>query len=381
MTFDLTSEQEQLLNAAAAFGRRELSADVIRDDQESRFPREKWEKAARFGIHGLPIPEEYGGSGYDLLTTVCAMEGLGYGCSDSGLLFSINAHMWSAEVPLLRFGSDWQRQRFLPRLVSGEWVGVHAITEENSGSDAFSVRTRARRDGEHYILNGSKTFITNGPIADVVVVFATVDPSAGAEGVTAFLVERGSPGFETTGGLLKMGLRTSPLGQLFLDDCRVPASHRLGVEGGGLAIFNAAMDHERACILATAVGGLRRQLETCIERARTWTRFGQTIGKFQSVSNRIADMSVRLETARLMVYKAAWLLSQGRRAALESAMAKLHVSECHVASSLAAIQTFGAYGYTADLGVERDLRDAIGGTIYSGTNDLQRVIIARLQGL
>jgi alkylation response protein AidB-like acyl-CoA dehydrogenase len=178
-----------------------------------------------------------------------------------------------------------------------------------------------------------------------------------------------------------MGLRTSPMGQIFLDDCAVPVEQRLGAEGAGMAIFNASLDHERACILGANIGSLQHQLEVCIARARTWERFGKPIGKFQSVSNRIADMTVRLETARLLLYKAAWMIASGRRASMESAMAKLYVSECMVQSSMDAIQIFGGYGYTTELGIERQLRDAVGGTIYSGTNDIQRVIIARYKGL
>jgi alkylation response protein AidB-like acyl-CoA dehydrogenase len=329
----------------------------------------------------MPLPTEYGGTDRDLLTTVCAMEGLGYGCRDNGLIFSINAHIWSAEIPLLRFGTTEQKARWLPALVSGDAVAVHAMTEEGSGSDAFNVATTATRRGDEYVLNGSKVFITNAPVADMVIVFATVDRSRGTDGLSAFIVERGTPGFSVSAGFEKMGLRTSPMGQVFLDDCVVPAEARLGAEGAGVALFNTSMDHERACILAAHVGTMQFQLERCIERARTWKRFGQPIGKFQSVSNRVADMATRLETSRLLLYKTAWLKSKGRRASRESAMAKLYISEAFMQSSLDAVQLFGGYGYTADLGVERDLRDSVGGTIYSGTSDIQRMIIARYLGL
>jgi alkylation response protein AidB-like acyl-CoA dehydrogenase len=381
MDFDLTPEQEQLKQAVVEFARRELGGDLVADDRASRPSRERWDAAARFGLHGLPIPEGFGGSGRDLLTTALAMEGLGYGCRDNGLVFSINAHIWSAEIPLLHFGSEEQKGAFLPRLVSGEWIGVHAMTEESSGSDAFNIKTTARRRGDRYVLKGAKTFVTNGPVADLVIVFATVDPDLGPEGITAFLVEKGTPGFDAARGLEKMGLRTSPMGEVYLDECEVPLERRLGPEGAGVAIFNRAMDHERACILAANVGTLQHQLEVCVERARTWERFGKPIGKFQSVSNRIADMTVRLEASRLLLYKAAWLHSRGGRAALESAIAKLHVSESFVQSSLDAIQVFGGYGYATETGIERDLRDAVGGTIYSGTSDIQRLIIARYKGL
>ncbi len=381
MNFELSPEQEELKQAVANFARKELNENLLEEERAGCFSREKWDALARFGIHGLSIPEEYGGSGRDLLSSVCAMEGLGYGCTDNGLIFSVNAHLWAVETPILRFGTPEQKQRYLPRLVSGEWIGAHGMTEEGSGSDAFNVQTTARRVGDRYVLNGSKTFITNAPIADVIIVFATVDPQAGAEGITAFIVEKDTPGLAAPSGMEKMGLRTSPMGQVFLDDCEIAESQRLADEGAGVAIFQSAMDHERACILAANVGGMQRQLEACIERARTWKRFNQPIGKFQSVANKVADMRVRIETAQLLIYKTAWLKGQGKRTPMESAMAKLYVSECMVQSGLEAIQLFGGYGYVSELGIERDLRDAVGGTLYSGTSEIQRMIIARHLGL
>jgi hypothetical protein len=381
MDFSFTPEQEELRKSVVDFARKELNGDLLLEEREARFSREKWRAAARFGLHGLPVPDAYGGTGRDLLTTVAAMEGLGYGCRDNGLIFSINAHVWSAEVPILRFGSAAQKERFLPPLVNGDWVAVHAMTEEGSGSDAFNVATTATRRGGRYVLKGSKIFITNAPEADLLVVFATVDASLGPDGISAFLVRKGTPGLSVSRNLDKMGLRTSPMGEVFLDDCDVAAEDLLGEEGAGAAIFNSSMDYERACILAANVGTLERQLETCVERARTWRRFGQPIGKFQSISNKIADMKVRLETARLLLYRTAWLKDQGKRASMESAMAKLYISECLVKSSLDAIQIFGGYGYMTEYGIERDLRDAVGGTIYSGTSEIQRHIIARHLGL
>jgi alkylation response protein AidB-like acyl-CoA dehydrogenase len=380
MSFELSAEQRRIRQAVVEFARR-LGAGLEADEHAGRFSRSKWEEAAAFGLLGLSVPEEYGGSGHDLLTTVCAMEGLGYGCPDGGLIFSMNAHVWSAVTPILRFGTPEQKARYLPALVGGRMIGVQAMTEEGSGSDAFNVRTTATPKGGAYVLKGSKIFITNAPVADVLVVFATVDPAAGPDGITAFLVDRGSPGLSVGGCVAKMGLRTSPMGEVFLDDCIVPVTQRLGEEGAGVAIFNHSMDAERACILAANVGALERQLEACVARARTWTRFGKAIGKFQSVSNRIAEMKVRLETARLILYKAAWLRSQGRRSSMESAIAKLYISECMVSSGLDAVQIFGGYGYMTEYGVERELRDAVGSTIYSGTSDIQRLIIARHLGL
>jgi alkylation response protein AidB-like acyl-CoA dehydrogenase len=255
------------------------------------------------------------------------------------------------------------------------------MTEPDSGSDAYALRTRAERTGDGYVLNGSKTFVTSAPMADVAVIFATIDPSLGMWGITAFLVERGTPGLRIGRAIDKMGLRTSPMGEIFLEDCRVPAEARLGPEGAGARIFNSSMEWERSAILASHVGAMERQLEECLQYARERRQFGQPIGKFQSVANRIAEMKVRLETARLLLYKVAWLKQAGKPAVMEAAMAKLYLSECFVESSLDAVRIHGGYGYTTELEVERDLRDSIGGTLYSGTSDIQRNVIARLLGL
>jgi alkylation response protein AidB-like acyl-CoA dehydrogenase len=381
MSFDLSTEQQEIKAAVLAFARDQLGGDLREDERAGVFSVRKWQAAASFGLLGLSVPEEYGGANRDLLTTVCAMEALGQGCPDSGLIFSMNAHVWSAVTPILRFGTPEQKARYLPPLVDGRMIGVQAMTEEGSGSDAFNVGTTALRQGGAYVLRGAKVFVTNAPVADLLVVFATVDRSAGPDGITAFLVEKGMPGLSVGASLGKMGLRTSPLGEVFLDGCVVPEGQRLGPEGAGVAIFNHSMDAERACILAANVGVLERQLASCVARARTWKRFGRPIGKFQSVSNRIAEMKVRLETARLVLYRAAWLRSRGQRSTLESAIAKLYISECLVASGLDAVQIFGGYGYMAEYGVERDLRDAVGSTLYSGTSDIQRLIIARCLGL
>jgi alkylation response protein AidB-like acyl-CoA dehydrogenase len=333
------------------------------------------------GILGLAIPEKYGGSGTDIMTTMLVMEGLGYGCRDNGLIFAMNAQMWSVQHPILTFGSEAQKQKFLPGMCSGELIGAHGLTEPDSGSDAYSLRTRAERVSEGYRLNGTKMFVTNAPVADVALVFATVNPAKGLGGVTAFLVEKGTPGFRVGRDIEKMGLRTSPMGELILEDCVLPVESRLGAEGAGSAIFNSSMEWERSCILGSHIGAMERQLEDCIRYVRERRQFGQTIGKFQSVANRIADMQVRLETARLLLYKVAWLKQAGKPAVMEAAMAKLYLSESFVQSSLDAIRTHGGYGYMTELGVERDLRDAVGGTLYSGTSDIQRMIISRWLGL
>jgi hypothetical protein len=342
---------------------------------------DNWRKCAQLGILGLPIPEEYGGIDADIMTTMLVMEGLGYGCKDNGLIFAMNAQLWSVQLPILLFGTEEQKEKYLPGLCSGDLVGAHGMSEPDSGSDAYSLRARAERVEGGYKINGTKMFVTNAPFCDLALIFATVDPSKGMGGITAFVVEEGTPGFRVSRKLDKLGLRTSPMGELIFEDCFVSEENRLGKEGAGASIFNSSMEWERSSILASHIGAMERQLETSIRYARERRQFGQSIGKFQSVSNRIADMKVRLETARLLLYKVAWSKKVGKSAVMDAALAKLYLSEAFVQSSLDAIRIHGGYGYMTEFEVERDLRDSIGGTLYSGTSDIQRVIIARWLGL
>jgi len=355
--------------------------DLAKREEAGEFPLEAWQACARFGIQGLPVPAELGGGGSDILTTVLVMEALGYGCGENGLIFSLNAQMWSLQLPLVKFGSPAQQQAYLPGLIAGEIIGVHAMTEPDSGSDAFSMRTRVERQGDNYVLNGTKLYITNAPVSDVVLVFAVHPGRPKPTDISAFLVDKGTPGFTVSRNLDKMGLRTSPMGEVVLVDCVVPAGQRLGPEGAGSVIFNSSMGWERSCILASALGAMQRQLEMSVEYARARKQFGQAIGKFQSVANKVADMYLRLEASRLLIYQAAWLAQQGQPALAEAAAAKLFASEAWVQSSLDAIQIHGAYGYMKEAGIERDLRDAVAGTIYSGTSEIQRVILSRMLGL
>ncbi|MEZ4729014.1 MAG: acyl-CoA dehydrogenase family protein [Caldilineaceae bacterium] len=381
MDFAWSEEQIAFKRAVINFAQNELNEDVIARDQQGEMSRDLWKKCADFGLLGLAVPEQYGGADVDILTTMLVMEGFGYGCRDNGLCFALNAQMWSVQHPILTFGTEAQKQKYLPQLCNGELIGAHGMSEADSGSDAYSLRTQATRVNDGYVLNGAKMFVTNAPIADLAVVFATVDPAQKSGGVTAFLVEKGTPGFSVSRDIAKMGLRTAPMGELLLTDCFVPAENRLGPEGAGTAIFNSSMEWERSCILGSHIGAMERQLELCIRYARTRRQFGQAIGKFQSVANRIAEMKMRLETARLLLYKVAWLKKRGKSAVMEAALAKLYLSECFVQSSLDAIRTHGGYGYMTEFEIERDLRDAIGGILYSGTSDIQRLIIARLLGL
>jgi alkylation response protein AidB-like acyl-CoA dehydrogenase len=289
--------------------------------------------------------------------------------------------MWTVEVPLLDFGSEPQKRKYLPDLCNGTLIGGNAMTEPGSGSDAYSLRTTAERRGDRYVLNGSKTFVSNGNVADLIVVYATLDRSAGPNGICGFLVEKEYSGFQVGRPFEKMGLRTSPMAELFFDDCEVPAESRLGREGGGQSLFTHSMNWERACILSNAVGAMQRLLDVSIRYARDRKQFGQSIGKFQLVSSKIVDMKMRVDQAQAALYRTAWLQTRGRNVYLEAALAKLTISENWVRCAEDAIQIHGGYGYMVESEVERELRDALGSRLYSGTSEIQRVLIASLLGL
>jgi alkylation response protein AidB-like acyl-CoA dehydrogenase len=354
---------------------------MIARDREGQFDRELWRRCADFGVLGMPIPADFGGMGLGLTDLLAVMEGLGQGCRDQGLLFSLNAHLWTNPIPILIYGTDEQKKKYLPPLCDGTLVGANAASEPDAGSDIFGMRTRAVRDGDHYVLNGTKTFVTNAPVADLFVAYATVNPALGPMGITGFIVERGTPGLTISRHLDKMGLRTSPMAEVVFEDCRVPVSQRLGREGRGVAVFECSMEWERGCILASCLGVMRRQLQECLEYARARKQFGKAIGKYQSVANRLVDMRVRLDTCRPLVYRIGALKDRGQDATTEAAIAKLYVSESFVKSCLDAVQIFGGYGYMTEFQLERDLRDSISSTIYSGTTEIQRNIIAKGLGL
>lgn len=378
MDFQFSNEQLEYKKSAAQFAQNELNEDIVERDRNAAFPRALWRKCAEFGVQGAAFPEQYGGANADIQSTMMIMEGLGCGCKDSGLIFALNGQMWTVQMPILRFGSEAQKGRYLPRLCSGEWIGAHGMTEPDSGSDAFSLAATAHREGDSYILNGTKTFSTSASVADLFLVFANVDRRKGFLGVTAFLVEKDFPGLTVGSDIPKMGLRTAPFAEIILQDCVVPAENRLGREGNGAAIFDDAIEWERSCILASLIGNMERQLKVCIKYAKDRKQFGKPIGKYQSIANKIADMKVRLETSRLILYKVAWMKKAYGKATLEAAIAKLFISENWVKSCLDAVQIHGGYGYTTEYELERDLRDSIGSTLYSGTSEIQRNIIAKL---
>lgn len=382
MDFSFTEEQIAFRDTIIRFARDILNPGAGERDRDQCFSRELWKRCGEIGLPGLPVPEQYGGAGLDPLSTALSLEALGYGCIDGGLTFSICAHLLSCVVPLWRFGTETQKRRYLPGLCNGDLVGVHAMTEPGSGSDAFALKTRAEPDGHGYRISGTKTFISNGPIADVVIVFALTDAKKGYHGgVSGFLVERGTPGFTANQHFEKMGTRSSPIGELVFDNVHVSSNAVVGGVGGGAAVFTHAMDWERICLFASHIGAIQRLLEASIDYARTRVQFGQAIGKFQAVSHRIADIKVNLEAARLLTYRSASRLDQSRAVSLDAAMTKLLVSELLVRTALDTLQIHGGYGYMTEYQVERAVRDALGSTIYSGTSEMQRNIIARWLGL
>jgi alkylation response protein AidB-like acyl-CoA dehydrogenase len=381
MEFGWTTEQEERYAATVAFAQDRLADDLRRRDDEQAFSRELWQRCADFGVLGWCMPVAYGGSGLDVVTTVRLLEAIGYGCRDNGLTLGLNGQIWAVQEPLLQFGSEAQKQKYLPALCAGTLLGAHGMSEEAAGSDAFSLQTRAEKVDGGYVLNGRKSYIGLSPEAGLCLVFATTKPDLGRWGLSAFLVESSASGFTATPPRPKMGLRTNPLGDIVLEDCFVADENRLGPEGSGASIFSHSMEWERSFIFASHVGAMARQLDDAIAYAKQRTQYGQPIGGFQSVANRIVEMQRRLETSRLLLYKLAWLKEQGRPALMDAALAKLHIGEAFAANSLDAMRLHGAKGYLAEFEVERDLRDALGGVIYSGTSDIQRNIVARLLGL
>jgi len=382
MDFSWTDEQLAFKSRVMKFARESLDHDVEARDHASQFSRENWQKCADFGLLGLSVPGTYSdGRDIEFLTAMLAMEGMGYACPDNGLTFALNAQMWTVQLPIVHFGSEQQKKTYLPAMCRGDQIGAHVITEPHSGSDVYSLKTHAQKCEEGYRLNGSKRFISLAPVADIALVFATIDPQLGKWGITAFLVDCASKGVHRGPVKEKMGLRTVPMSDITFKDCIVPEANRLGPEGSGMSLSTSSLEWERCCILASQIGAMERQLEIATDYAKNRQQFGQTIGKFQSVSGRIVDMKLRLETARLLLYKVAWLKSTGQPAMTEAALLKLYLGECFVQSSLDAIQVHGGLGYMTESGIERDLRDAIGGTIYAGTSDIQRNIVATLLGL
>jgi alkylation response protein AidB-like acyl-CoA dehydrogenase len=379
--FSTTAEQDRLYREAREFASERVNPAANGRREAPYFGKREWQLCGEAGLLGACVPEAYGGRGHDALTVACLVEGFARGCSDTGLVFSACAHLFACAMPIAEHGSEELKQRVLPRLASGAWVGANAITEADAGSDVYSLASTAVRDGTGYRLTGTKSFVTNGPVADCFLVYASTDPAHGYLGISAFVVDGDAPGLTRGEHFDKLGLNGAPVCEVRLEDCPVDDSNRVGPEGAGAAIFRSSMGWERACLFAQYLGVMDRQLDEVVAFARSRRQFGKPLGRHQAVAHRAADMKLRLEAGRLLLHRACWLKSQGLESTVEVSLAKLAISEAAVRSGLDAIQIFGALGIKAETGVAAALFDAIPSTIFSGTSEIQRDLIARGLGL
>ncbi|MBI3951991.1 MAG: acyl-CoA dehydrogenase family protein [Acidobacteria bacterium] len=376
MDFTIPDEYLQFRDSVYKFAKDRIAPRAEELDLKGEFGWENWRDMAAMGLLGLPFPEEYGGSNAAPLATCLAMEAVAHAGSDSGTTLSWGAHTILCGVPIWLLGTKEQKEKYLTKIASGEWIGGFGLTEPEAGSDAASLKTTAVRKGDRWILNGSKMFITNGPIGDVFVVFAVTDKGAGNKGISAFIVEKGFFGFSVGKELKKMGNRTSPTSELVFDNCEAPDENLLGpLHRGFLAVGKETLEWERSCMIAPIVGGMEFLLEQCIEYAKNRKQFGQPIGQFQAIQHKLADMKVALEASRLLVYRVAWLKERGQSAMLEASITKLFVTEQMVKVANEAVQILGGYGYIHEYPVERAYRDAKLGTIGAGTSEVQKMVI------
>lgn len=371
----LSDLSQQIRDLARDFARERLAPGAAARDREHRFPREELKEMGELGMLGMLVPEEYGGSDTGTVAYAAALEEIAAGDGPCSTIMSVHSSV--ACVPILKFGTDEQKQRFLPKLASGEWIGGFALTEPQAGSDASNLRSRARRDGDHYVLDGAKQFITSGKNGQVIIVFAVTDPDAGKKGISAFIVPTDTPGYEVIRVEEKLGLHSTDTCQIAFTGMRIPAELRLGSEGEGYRIALANLEGGRIGIGAQAVGMARAAFEAARDYARERTAFGKAIIEHQAVAFRLADMATQIEAARQLVFHAATLRDNGLPCLSEASMAKLFASEMAERVCSDAIQIHGGYGYMADYPVERIYRDVRICQIYEGTSDVQKMVIAR----
>ena len=376
MAMDLrfTEEQQMMRDMVRSFAKTEIEPFIPRMEA-GEFPRDILKKMGGLGLMGITVPEEYGGAGMDFVSYISTIHELSKVSAVVGVILSV--HTSVGTNPIMYFGNDDQKKRYLPKLASGEYLGAFCLTEASSGSDAGSLKTRAVKKGDHYVLNGSKMFITNGGEADVYIVFASTDPSKGTYGITAFIVDKETPGLGIGKDERKMGLHGSRTVELSFDNMKVPVENRLGEEGEGFKIAMANLDVGRIGIAAQALGIAEACLEAATDYAKQRVQFGKPIAAQQGVGFKLADMATAVEAARLLVYRAAQLRAEGLPCGKEASMAKLFASKAAVEGSIEAVQIFGGYGYTEDYPVERYFRDAKVTEIYEGTSEIQRIVISK----
>lgn len=376
MQFQLTEEHEMIRKMVRDFAKNEVEPTAAERDEEERFDRALFDQMAELGLAGIPWPEEYGGIGGDYLGYVIAVEELSRVCASTGV--TLSAHTSLAGWPIFKFGSEEQKQKFLRPMAEGKKMGAYGLTEPGSGSDASNMKTTARKDGDDYIINGSKIFITNAGEAEIYVVFAMTNPEEGHRGISAFIIEKGTPGFSFGKKEKKLGIRSSLTLELIMEDCRVPAENLLGKEGDGFKIAMMTLDGGRNGIAAQAVGIAQGALDAAVNYAKERKQFGKSIGQNQGVGFKLADMATKVEAARLLTYQAAWRESEGLPYGKESAMSKLFAGDIAMEVTTDAVQVFGGYGYTKDYPVERYMRDAKITQIYEGTQEIQRLVISKM---
>ncbi|HWL24713.1 MAG TPA: acyl-CoA dehydrogenase [Ureibacillus sp.] len=376
MNFQLSEEHEQLRAMIREFAVNEVAPTAAERDENETFDRAIWDKMAELGLTGIPWPEEYGGAGFDYLAYCIAVEELSRVCASTGV--TLSAHTSLAGWPVYKFGTEEQKQQYLRPMAEGKKIGAYCLTESGSGSDAGGMKTTAKLDGDEYVLNGSKIFITNGGEAEIYVVFAVTDPTSKHKGTSAFIVESSFPGFKVGKKEKKMGIRSSPTTEIIFENCRVPKENLLGNEGDGFIIAMKTLDGGRNGIAAQAVGIAQGALDAAVDYAKERVQFGKPIVANQGVSFKLADMATAVEASRLLTYQAAWLESNNLPYGKASAMAKLMAGDTAMSVTTEAVQVFGGYGYTKEYPVERFMRDAKITQIYEGTQEIQRLVISRL---
>jgi len=379
MDFAFSREQQMFKKEVIRFAKKEILPRVQEHDLKEAFDFESFRKLGDFGILGLHFPEELGGSGADVVTTVLAGEALGEAGVDGGLTLAYGAHSFLCADTIFRHGTDTQRVHYIPRLASGEWIGCMGLSEPDAGSDVASMTTTATRRGDTYVLNGTKMWITNGPIADVAVVYAKTDPDQQHAGISAFIVDNGTPGFSAGPPLIKMGVRSSQTSELVFSNCVIPAANLLGKEGEGFLMAMQTVEWDRSALLAPFVGATTYLLKKCADYARGRVQFGRPIGHFQAIKRKLADIRIFGEAARALVYRIAWCKDQGRPLNhLEAAVAKLFIGDWSLPVTNDAVTLHGGYGFTHEFDVERIFRDTRLAPIGGGTSEIQKMIIARL---
>ena len=374
MNFNLTKTQELFRQMIREFADKEVKPLAAEIDEQERFPQETVEKMAKLGLFGIPLEKEYGGAEGDNLMYTIAVEELSRACATTGVILS--AHTSLCLSPIAQFGTEEQKRKYLPKLASGEWLGAFGLTEPNAGTDASAQQTTAVLDGEEWVLNGSKIFITNGGKASVYVIIAMTDKSQGNKGISAFIVEAGTPGFEIGKKELKMGIRGSATTELIFTNCRIPKANLLGKIGGGFAIAMKTLDGGRIGIAAQALGIAQGAMDETVKYTKERKQFGKAIGKFQNTQFQMADLHTKVQAARLLVRSAAFKKDQGMPYSADAAMAKLFAAETAMEVTTKAVQFHGGYGYTREYPVERMMRDAKITEIYEGTSEVQRMVIA-----